>query len=227
MLSQTHVLQHHDGAEQKSSGVGKALASNIRSRAVDGFEDRALVTNVTRGSETKTTNQTGAHVGQNITVQVGHDQDLVVVGHRVGDDLEARVVQQLRIKLDIRELFGDLAGGVQEKAVGHLHDRGLVHNADLLLVDRAGVLEREAQHSLGSLLGDKLDALHHTVHDHVLNPGILALGVLTDQDSVDIIVGSLVASDGSTRANVGEEVESATEGQVEGDVTLANGSLAF
>lgn len=39
MLIQTHVLQHHDRAEQEGSGVGKTLPSNIRGRAVDSLED--------------------------------------------------------------------------------------------------------------------------------------------------------------------------------------------
>ena len=83
------MLQHHDTAQKHSSGVGKALAGNIGGGAVDGLEDGALVTNVTRGGETETTDQTGAHVGQNVTVQVGHDEDLVVVRSRVGDDTQA------------------------------------------------------------------------------------------------------------------------------------------
>lgn len=112
MLSQTHVLQHHDRAEKKSSRVGKALASNVRSRAVDRLEDRALIPNVARRSEAKTADQPGAHVGQDVAIQVGHDKNLVIVGNRVGDNLEARVVQQLRIKLDIREVLGNLASGV-------------------------------------------------------------------------------------------------------------------
>lgn len=89
MVVETHVLKHHDTAEKQGSGVGETLAGNIRSGTVDGLEDGALVTNVTGGGETKTTDQTGAHIGQNITVQVRHDKDLVVVGGRVGDDLQA------------------------------------------------------------------------------------------------------------------------------------------
>lgn len=89
VVVETHVLQHHDTAEKHSSGVGEALAGNIGGGAVDGLEDGALVTNVTGGGETETTDQTGAHIGQNVTVQVRHNEDLVVVGGRVGDDAKA------------------------------------------------------------------------------------------------------------------------------------------
>jgi len=225
VVVETHVLQHHDGAQKQSSGVGKALAGNVGGGTVDGLEDGALVTNVTGGGETETTDQTGAHVRENVTVQVGHNEDLVVVGGRVGDDLEARVVQQLSVELDVGELLGDLAGSVEEQTVGHLHDGGLVDNADLLLVDGLRVLEGETEDTLGSLLGDELDALHDTVNDDVLNARVFTLGVLTDENSVDVVVGGLVASNGLAGTQVGEQVESTAESQVQRDVTLANGRL--
>ena len=225
MLSETHVLQHHDRAEKQGSGVGKTLASNVGGGTVDSLEDRALVTNVTGGGQTKTTDETGAHVGENVTVQVGHDKNLVVVRSGVGCDLQARVVQQLSVELNVGEVLGDLAGSVQEKTVGHLHDGGLVHDTDLLLVDGAGILEGEAEDTLGSLTGDELDALDNTVDDDVLNAGVFTLGVLTDQDGVDVVVGGLVASDGSAGTNVGEQVEGTAESKVQRNVSLADGGL--
>lgn len=56
----------------------------------------------------------------------------------------------------------------------------------------------------------------------MLNARVLSLGVLADDDRVDTVVSRLVTDDGTAGSNVGVEVESATEGQVEGDVTLAN-----
>jgi hypothetical protein len=100
-----------------------------------------------------------------------------------------------------------------------------VDNADLLLVDGLRVLEGETEDTLGSFAGDELDALHDTVDDNVLNTGVFTLGVLTDENSVDVVVGGLVASNGAARTQVGEQVESTAESQVQGDVTLANGGL--
>ena len=194
---------------------------------MDGLEDRALVTNVTGGSETETTDQTGAHVGQNVTVQVGHDQNLVVVGSRVGNDLQARVVQQLSVELDIGELLGNVAGQVQEKTVGHLHDTGLVHHADLLLFDGASVLEGETEDPLGRLARDKLDALHHTIDNDVLDTRVFTLSVLTDQDGVNVVVGGLVPCDRSAGTHVGEEIEGSTKSKVQRYVTLAYRSLKW
>jgi hypothetical protein len=87
VLVEVHVPQHHHGTEQQRSGVSQLLAGDIGRGTVDSLEDGALVTNVARWGETKTANQTSAHIRQNVSVQVGHDQDLVVVRDRVRDHL--------------------------------------------------------------------------------------------------------------------------------------------
>lgn len=223
VLVERHVPQHHDGRKKESGGVSEALAGNVGGGTVDGLEDGALITDVAGGSKTKTTNQTSAHVGENVTVQVGHDEDLVVVRERVGGHLEAGVVEELLVELDTGELLGDLTAGLEEETVGKLHDSSLVNDADLLAADGLGLLESKTKDTLGSLTSDELDGLDDTIDDDVLNARVLALGVLTDQNSVDVVVRGLETGDGTARSQVGEEVECAAEGKVEGDVTLANG----
>lgn len=223
LLGETHVSQHHDGAEKKRGGVSELLASNVGRGSVDSLEDGAVVADVAGRSKTETADETSAHVGENVSVQVGHDEHLVVVGNRVGDHLQAGVVQQLSVELNVGELLGDLAGGAEEETVGHLHDGGLVHSADLLPANVAGVLEGVSQNALRGLAGDELDALDNAIDYNVLDTRVFSLGVLTDQDSVDVVVGGLVAGDGSAGADVGEEVEGTAESEVERDVALADG----
>ena len=225
ILVQTHVPQHHEGRKEESGGVGKTLAGDIGGGAVDSLEDGALIADVSGGGQTETTDETGAHVGENVAVQVGHDKDLVVVGKGIGGHLEAGVVEELGVELDVGELLGNLVGHRQEETVAHLHDSRLVHDADLLAADGFGVLEGVAQDSLGSVLRDELDRLDDTVNNNVLNAGVLALGVLADQDRVDIVVRGLVTGNRAARSEVGEEVEGSSESQVERDVTLANRRL--
>lgn len=225
MVVETHVLQHHDAGKKKSGGVGKSLAGDVRGGTVDGLEDGALVTNVSGWGKSETTNQTGAQVGKNVTVKVGHDKDLVVVRKGVGDHLEAGVVKKLGVELDLGVLLGHVAGSVEEETVGHLHDGGLVDNADLGLASGNGVLEGEAEDALRGLLGDELDGLDDTVNDDVLNARILALCVFTDEDGIDVVVRGLVADNGLAGTQVGKEVEGTAESQVEGDVALADGGL--
>lgn len=190
---------------------------------MNSLENRALVTDVARRGQSETTDKTSAHIGQNISVQVGHDKNLVVVGKRVGDHLQARVVQELSVELNVGEILRDVPGGGEEQTVGHLHDGSLVDGAHLLAANLACVLECVAENALRCLACDELDALHDTVDDHVLNARVLALSVLTDQDSVHIVVGCLEALNATARAHVGEEVESTTKSQIEGDVALADG----
>ena len=190
---------------------------------MDSLEDGALVTNVTGGGQTKTTNETSAQIRQDISVQVGHDENLIVVWGGICDHLQAGVVEQLSVKLNVGELLGQLAGGAEEETIRHLHDGGLVHSADLLPANIAGVLEGVSQNALRGFTGDELDALHYTVNHNVLDARVFSLGVFSNQDGVDVIVGRLVASDGSAWSDVGEEVEGTAQRQVEGDVTLADG----
>lgn len=225
VLGETHVSQHHDGAEEQGSGVSQSLASDIRGGTVDSLEDGALITNVSRGGEAETTDQTRAHIGENVTVEVGHDKDLVVVGERVGDHLEAGVVEQLGVELDSGVVLGDLSANVKEETISHLHDGGLVNDADLGAANGLSVLESISQDSLAGLAGDELDALDDTIDDNVLDTGIFTLSVLSDKDGVDIVVGGLEAGDGAARSEVSEKVEGSSQGQVQRDMALANGGL--
>ena len=56
----------------------------------------------------------------------------------------------------------------------------------------------------------------------MFNARVFTLGILTDQNGVDVVVGSLEALDGNARPDVGEEVECPSEGKVEGNVTLSD-----
>lgn len=59
----------------------------------------------------------------------------------------------------------------------------------------------------------------------MLNSRVFTLGVLSDQDGIDVVVVCLVAGDGPAWSQVGEEVEGSSEGKVERDVSLANRGL--
>lgn len=215
VLVETHVLQHHNRTQQESGRVGKTLAGDIRSGTVDSLEDGALVSNVSGWGKTETTDETSAHIGENVAVKVGHDEDFVVVWGRVGDHLQAGVVKKLGVELNVGEFLGNVAGSVQEETVGHLHDGGLVHNADLLLARGLSMLESEAQDTLRGFPSDELNTLDNTVNNNVLNAGVFTLGVLTDQHSVDVVIWGLVSSNRAAWSQVGKEVECTTESQVQ------------
>lgn len=86
------MLQHHDTAEQESRWVGKCLAFDVGRGTVDGFENGALITDVSGWSQAQSSDKSSEHIGQDVSVQVRHNQDLVVIWERVGNDLQAGVV---------------------------------------------------------------------------------------------------------------------------------------
>ena len=110
---------------------------------------------------------------------------------------------------------GDRPAALEEQAVGQLHDVGLVDGRDLVAAVGDGVLEREAGDPLGGGAGDDLDALRGIRADHVLDAGVEVLGVLADDDEVDVLVARLEALDRSRRAQVGVQVERLAQGHVD------------
>lgn len=98
-----------------------------------------------------------------------------------------------------------------------------MHNADLFATNLLCVLESVSQNPLRGLAGDELDGLNDTVNNNVLDAGVFTLGVLTDQNNVNVIVRGLVACNGLAGTEVGEKVECAPEGEVKRDVALADG----
>jgi hypothetical protein len=97
-----------------------------------------------------------------------------------------------------------------------------VYSGDAVTAGLRCVVERITGNTLRRLPGDELDGLNNTIDNFVLDTRVLALRVLTDENSVDIIIRRLVALDRHAGTNVGEKVESAAQGKVEGNVALAD-----
>jgi hypothetical protein len=102
-----------------------------------------------------------------------------------------------------------------------------VDNSDVLLSDVFGILETESQNTLGGFPGDQLDRLNYPVHHLVLDSRVFSLGILANKNGVNVVIEGLVARDRAARTDVGEEVESSTEGQIEGNMSLSDGSLGY
>lgn len=189
---------------------------------MDGFEDTHLFTHVTGRSQTQTTDQTGGQVGQDVTVQVWHDHDNLAVEGWVGGQLQGGVVNEFEAHLDVWVVLGDFLGALDEQTVRQLHDGSLVDNDNFVSAGGSGVFEGVSDDSLGGLLSDQLDRLDDTWDDDVFDTGVLTFGVFSNQDGVDVVVWGLVADNGLTRSDVGEQTEGSSQGQVHGLVTLTN-----
>ena len=82
--------------------------------------DDTDASNVARRRETQSTNETSAHVGKDITVEVGHHHDTIGVRCGILSYVQADAVQEVFIVCNFREVLGHLSAGRQEHAVGHL-----------------------------------------------------------------------------------------------------------
>lgn len=217
MLVQAQVAQQHRAGQEQGSGVGLVLALDIQTDvSAAGLEDGNIAAHVAAGNQTGATDQGGTNVGQDATVQVGHDHDVKLLGLR--DTLHAGVVDDHVVVLDAGELGGDLLAGVAEETVGQLHDVGLVDAGDPL----ATVGQGEGEGKLGDPLGlgarDDLERLDDAGDALVLETAVLSLGVLTDDAQVDVLVPRLVAGDVLDQDDGGVDVELLTHGHVEAGV---------
>ena len=220
MVVQTKVTKEHGAGEQESGGVGLVLALDVEADVTAArLEDGNVTAHVATGDDTRATDEGGANVGQNATVQVGHDHDVELLG--LGDTLHAGIVDNHVVVLEGRVLLGDTGASVAEETVGQLHDVGLVDAGDLLTAVGQGEGEGELGNALRLGAGDDLERLDDTGHTLVLQTAVLSLGVLTDDAKVDVLVAGVVAGNVLDKADGGVDVELLAHGNVE---TLVAGS---
>ena len=113
-----------------------------------GLKDGDLVAHVGPGSQAQPTDKPGAEVREDVPVEVGEDEHVVLLGHL--DQLHAHVVDDAVLELDVGIVPGYLLRDAQPEAIGELHDVRLVHRGDLLATVGAGVLEGRLDHPAGA-----------------------------------------------------------------------------
>lgn len=61
---------------------------------------------------------------------------------------------------------------------------------------RLGIVERVSRYTFRGVPCDEFDRLHNAVYDFMFDARVLAFSVLTDENSVDIVIGSLESWNG-------------------------------
>jgi len=207
------VSEHHDTGEEESSGVSLVLASDIGSSTVNGLKDGQIVgTNVSGWGDSETADETGAKIGKDISVEVWHDE-YIELGW-ILDHVEADGIEVHFAVVDLWVLFGGLSHAVDEESVAHSHNVSFVHSGDgaSLVVD--SVFECEFSYFSAGLFGDELDTLYNTWNNLVLDTGVLSLGVLSNGNQVDILVGGWEALEADARPHISVEAECLSQHQV-------------
>lgn len=214
VVVKTQMPQHHATRENERSGVGLVLALDVQTDVTAArLEDGDLATHVAARYDTGATDETGADVGEDTTVQVGHDHDVELLG--TADTLHACVVHNHVVGLNGGVFLADLLDSVAEETVGKLHDVGLVDASDLAPVVGQSKGESKLGDALTLRAGDNFQRLNDAVDGLVLKARVFTLGVLTDDAQVDVLVTGLVAGDVLDEHNASVDIELLSQGDVE------------
>ena len=100
-----------------------------------------------------------------------------------------------------------LPGAFEKQAVGQLHDVGFVEDRHLAPLPISRVLEGKTGDALATDASCDLEALDHAGYDLVFQSRVEALGVLPDDDQVDVLVTGTDAGHGSDRSHGGVQAE--------------------
>ena len=77
MLVETKVAKQHSSGQDQSSRVGLVLALDVETDVTASrLEDSDVAAHVASRNDTGSTNESSTDVGQNTSVQVGHDHDV-------------------------------------------------------------------------------------------------------------------------------------------------------
>ena len=105
-LGLVQVAQHQHAGEHKRGRVDLVLALVLGGRAVRGLEDRAGCADVRAGREPEAADHAGAEVGDDVAVEVGQHDHVVLLGPR--HELVAEVVDDAVLELDVGMALGHL-----------------------------------------------------------------------------------------------------------------------
>lgn len=123
-------LEHQSGGSESGNGVGNALALDVRGAAVARLTNGEALTDVGAGDETQAADEGSSAVGENVTVQVGGDDDVVVLG--LAEELVDHGVDNLLLNSDggVLGVRKGLLGGGAEETIGLRQNVGLVGDGD-------------------------------------------------------------------------------------------------
>lgn len=77
VVIEANVTEHHGSGQDQSSGVGLVLALDVETDVTASrLEKGDVAAHVATGDDTRATNKTSTDVGQDTSVQVGHDHDI-------------------------------------------------------------------------------------------------------------------------------------------------------
>ncbi len=185
-------LEQHGGGEDGGDRVGDSLAGDVRGRAVDGLEHgRELSRRVQVGAagEAHAADHDGGQVGEDVAEEVRGDHHVEHLGR--ADEVHGRGVDEHGRAGDVRVIGGDLPQNIVPEHHAVLERVRFGDARHVLPLAPARGLEGVADDALGPHAGEVVDLDGRFVRSaRVMGAaeiGVLAFGVLTDDDQVDVV----------------------------------------
>jgi hypothetical protein len=198
-----------------------ALAGDVGSAAVDRFEHRRLIAEIRSRHHAQPADHPRAQIAYHIPVEILHEQHIDPA--RILHQLHAAGVDDQLVVFDVRIfLLEYLARAIEEQAVRHLHDVGLMKDGDFLAMPAGGVAEGEAGDAHARIFGGDLDAGDDAGDDFVFDAAIEAFGIFTNDDQIDVVEARLDAGEISHRPDGGIQVQLLAKLHIDGLKPLAD-----
>ena len=153
------MLEEHGGGEDLRQGVGEVLTGSLGPRAVDGFEERRVLTERRRGLQAHGTGDAGGLVGEDVAEGVLGDDDVEETG--LGEHAHRGIVDEHIVGAHLGILGFHLLGDLAPQTAGGQHV-GLVDDGQVL-VALHGHLETEFQDALDLGTGVDIGIVGHVV----------------------------------------------------------------
>lgn len=190
----TEEIEHHRPRPDRADRVGDVLSIDVGCGAVHGLEQRgkaALRVEVGRRREPQRAGARRPEVGDDVPEKVGSDHHVEAL--RLQHEARAQGVDVLLVPAHLRELLRHLGRACVPPRHAHRHAIALGRHGQVLARALAGLLESEAQHTVGAVAGEHRLLHHHlalgTLEHRAAHRGVLALGVFAHDQHVDVAGG--------------------------------------
>lgn len=214
MVVQAKVAEEHGTREDQGCWVSLVLTLDIKTNVTaTGLKDGDISSHVASRNDSGATDQSSSNVGQDTTIQVGHDHDVKLLRSR--DSLHRGVVDNHIVGFQSWVVLGNLLESAAEETIRKLHDVGLVDTGNLLAVVGKSKAERKLGNALGFGASDNLERFDDSIDGLVLEARVFTLGVLTDDAEVNIVVAGLITGNVLNQDNGSIDVELLSKCDVE------------
>lgn len=163
-----------------------------------------------------------AHKSLTTSVEILHQEN--VESTRVLDQAHTTRVNNQFVQVDVGVVLAmNPLRIAAEHPITQLHDVGFVKNRDLLATAMSGEAKGPVSDAPASIFGGHLQAGYHTGDHLVLQSRVKALGVLANDDQVDIFKAGGNAFQRSHRSHRRKQVESLTQPHIDRGKSSADG----